>query len=814
MKILELIGEFIGRKLKWVYDVIDTHKNDFNNPHQVDKEDVGLGNVDNTSDKNKPMSDVVKDAIGGINTNINDLGNNLNEHVNNSDIHHTTENLMSIIGDAIESHDHSSTSHTDIRNEIRNIIDGKETVGNAEYAEKLGDEEDFYTKQTLDQKINKHIKSVDYATDTAVFTFTYEDGTTTEIDTPVEGTVKDGWLDSITDELVLVLVSGQEIRIPLSKLVKIYTGKETPTTTTTVSTDGKIGVDLNNGAVEKVHLSSVLLAEIQSHLKKTDDLKDNIVTFTEAGEVANIESGDDMKTAFGKIKKWFGYFATQEDVEGVFNKLVVNLDLVDSNTGDFETQGMKDDIASQMSSFEEGKPVVVLFNRNNSNQCVELGSVYEEGVNDFPPGFRFSVYIHDFWTCDFIEGNHLTIIYDNGAVSFSDIGFRERDILFLYDEGNGEIPSNDLGLGNFGFEETGNGWQYFCDCLYAGKLVSVYLWSIGLEAFVPATYNLTPYKEEGLAFGFTGFIEISYLKDIDGVKKMCREKRIFGQGEFNGAGSAYTGMGENGSFIVEEFEIGGGNAPFVIDASLVDETYGWASETIADSLLEQFNKNHYKNHFIDNPKLIVKYEDNYAEAKLLLNTTDSASKFILNTLEYRLPSNMLAEGETNCLRIRFRTAVATGATTVLLSGYDEKEPEEILFLQENNDNIISIQDYGDWDAFSDKIKSGEHPVIYLKSETSDRYCVVQYQYTLENGSITSMIMEIEYPKNMNGKWEAWIERRVFSQGFFGKGSIYDGLDGPEILKFPLIPEVELVSSYPTDLSSYGDGAIFILQAEA
>lgn len=35
---------------------LDAHEADFNNPHQTDKTDVGLGNVDNTSDATKPVS--------------------------------------------------------------------------------------------------------------------------------------------------------------------------------------------------------------------------------------------------------------------------------------------------------------------------------------------------------------------------------------------------------------------------------------------------------------------------------------------------------------------------------------------------------------------------------------------------------------------------------------------------------------------------------------------------------------------------------------------------------------------------------------
>ena len=35
---------------------LNTHINDKTNPHSVTKEQVGLGNVDNTSDINKPIS--------------------------------------------------------------------------------------------------------------------------------------------------------------------------------------------------------------------------------------------------------------------------------------------------------------------------------------------------------------------------------------------------------------------------------------------------------------------------------------------------------------------------------------------------------------------------------------------------------------------------------------------------------------------------------------------------------------------------------------------------------------------------------------
>ena len=43
---------------------LESHKYNANNPHGVTKEQVGLSNVDNTSDKDKPISDAVKEELG------------------------------------------------------------------------------------------------------------------------------------------------------------------------------------------------------------------------------------------------------------------------------------------------------------------------------------------------------------------------------------------------------------------------------------------------------------------------------------------------------------------------------------------------------------------------------------------------------------------------------------------------------------------------------------------------------------------------------------------------------------------------------
>lgn len=49
---------------------LDSHASNTANPHKVTKDQVGLGNVDNTSDINKPISNATKTALDEINTKI------------------------------------------------------------------------------------------------------------------------------------------------------------------------------------------------------------------------------------------------------------------------------------------------------------------------------------------------------------------------------------------------------------------------------------------------------------------------------------------------------------------------------------------------------------------------------------------------------------------------------------------------------------------------------------------------------------------------------------------------------------------------
>ena len=130
------------------------------------------------------------------------------------------------------------------------------------------------SKDYVDNAIINDIKNVSYNQDTATFVFTRHDNTTLTIDLPIEGTVKDGRYDDNTKELVLVLVSGQEIKIPVSGLIDDYNGVSTATIQCVVSADNKISCNIIAGSISKTLLTTDLQNEITNTVNKTSFVYD------------------------------------------------------------------------------------------------------------------------------------------------------------------------------------------------------------------------------------------------------------------------------------------------------------------------------------------------------------------------------------------------------------------------------------------------------------------------------------------------------------------------------------------------------------
>ena len=80
-----------------VDDKIDTHIADKSNPHEVTKAQVGLGNVDNTSDLNKPISTATQTALNGKQNTINDLATIRTNASNGQSAYNTIQNFGDIV---------------------------------------------------------------------------------------------------------------------------------------------------------------------------------------------------------------------------------------------------------------------------------------------------------------------------------------------------------------------------------------------------------------------------------------------------------------------------------------------------------------------------------------------------------------------------------------------------------------------------------------------------------------------------------------------------------------------------------------------
>lgn len=125
-------------------------------------------------------------------------------------------------------------------------------------------------KDYTDNQNANDIKNVSYNSTTGVLTFTKHDNTTITVDLPVEEIVTRGYYDSLTQDLVLVLASGQEIRIPASGLIDDYTGTTSATIQVVVSADNKITCNIVSGSISKTLLTTELQSEITGKANAND----------------------------------------------------------------------------------------------------------------------------------------------------------------------------------------------------------------------------------------------------------------------------------------------------------------------------------------------------------------------------------------------------------------------------------------------------------------------------------------------------------------------------------------------------------------
>ena len=108
----EKLSTAFGKIKKAIADLI-SHLANKNNPHGVNAEKVGLGNVSNTSDADKPVSTLQKVAIEDAKNAGTTAQSNLNAHIDDSVKHITTSERTTWNSKANESHTHTKSQITD-----------------------------------------------------------------------------------------------------------------------------------------------------------------------------------------------------------------------------------------------------------------------------------------------------------------------------------------------------------------------------------------------------------------------------------------------------------------------------------------------------------------------------------------------------------------------------------------------------------------------------------------------------------------------------------------------------------------------------
>lgn len=128
-------------------DELTNHVTDYNNPHKVTAEQIGLGSVNNTSDADKPISTATQEALDTI-------SEDLHDHIEDGSIHVTAEDKekWSNKQDVIKIGNHIS-----INNNTISVLDDLSTYDNSvsRFIQKSSDDLDnYYTKEVIDQKFD------------------------------------------------------------------------------------------------------------------------------------------------------------------------------------------------------------------------------------------------------------------------------------------------------------------------------------------------------------------------------------------------------------------------------------------------------------------------------------------------------------------------------------------------------------------------------------------------------------------------------------------------------------------------------------
>ena len=182
---------------QYIQDNLSTHISDTSNPHSVTRAQVGLGNVDNTADLDKPISTATQTALDGKQATISDL--------------ETIRSGAALGTTAVQPGDLATVATTGDYGDLTN----KPTIpSQASDVHALPDTTKYGA--SLDLDINSS---------TYVVTAQLKDqdgnalGTAQTIDLPLESVVVNGSYDSATKKVVLTLQNGSTVEFSVADLV-------------------------------------------------------------------------------------------------------------------------------------------------------------------------------------------------------------------------------------------------------------------------------------------------------------------------------------------------------------------------------------------------------------------------------------------------------------------------------------------------------------------------------------------------------------------------------------------------------------------
>lgn len=142
-------------------------------------------------------------------------------------------------------------------NPQRNAIDG------------IDDRVIYLYNTKLDIEVaNTMVKSISYNETNGVFTVTYLNGTTFEIDTKLEKLAVNFRFDEATQQLIIVLDDGTEQIVDLSSFITQYEFVDSETIVFTVYSDGKVTAKVKEGSIGEKHLNPNYLGDIRVEAAK------------------------------------------------------------------------------------------------------------------------------------------------------------------------------------------------------------------------------------------------------------------------------------------------------------------------------------------------------------------------------------------------------------------------------------------------------------------------------------------------------------------------------------------------------------------